>query len=109
MRYELYYWPIPGRGEFVRLALEEAGADYRDVAREPGGMGAMMDLLDANGPEHPAFAPPFLKAGRLLIGADGEHSPLSRRQARPGAQERGRAAVGAPASAHHHGPPGRDP
>ena len=34
MRYELYYWPaIQGRGEFVRLALEEAGADYVDVAR----------------------------------------------------------------------------
>lgn len=68
MRYEFYYWPIQGRGEFVRLALEDAGADYRDVAREPGGMSAMMDLLDTNGPEHPAFAPPFLKAGRLLIG-----------------------------------------
>ncbi len=37
MRYELYYWPsIQGRGEFVRLALEEAGADYVDVARRPG-------------------------------------------------------------------------
>jgi glutathione S-transferase len=34
MNYELYYWPtIQGRGEFVRLALEEAGARYRDVAR----------------------------------------------------------------------------
>ena len=34
MRYELYYWPeIQGRGEFVRLALEDAGADYVDVAR----------------------------------------------------------------------------
>ena len=37
MRYELYYWPtIQGRGEFVRLALEEAGADYLDVARKRG-------------------------------------------------------------------------
>jgi hypothetical protein len=27
MTYELYYWPgIQGRGEFIRLALEEAGA-----------------------------------------------------------------------------------
>ena len=41
MRYELYYWPgIQGRGEFVRLALEAAGAEYVDVARMPGrGMG----------------------------------------------------------------------
>jgi len=48
MRYELYYWPaIQGRGEFIRLALEEAGADYVDVARRgKGGMRAMMKLLE---------------------------------------------------------------
>jgi glutathione S-transferase len=70
--YLLYYWPsIQGRGEFVRLALEEAGAKYRDVARETGkgaGVTAMMKLLDAGAVRHPSFAPPFLKAGRLLIG-----------------------------------------
>jgi glutathione S-transferase len=64
--YQLYYWPtIQGRGEFVRLALEEAGAAYVDVAREKQGMRAMLALLDA--PGH-AFAPPFLKAGALTIG-----------------------------------------
>ena len=69
MRYELYYWAgIQGRGEFVRLALEEAGADYVDVAREAGGEGAMMRLLDGEEIEHPPFAPPYLRAGRLLIG-----------------------------------------
>ena len=72
MRYELYYWPdIQGRGEFVRLALEEAGADYVDVARKCGvygGVPAMMRLLDGTRIKHPPFAPPFLKAGRLLIG-----------------------------------------
>jgi glutathione S-transferase len=69
MRYELYYWAgIQGRGEFVRLALEEAAADYVDVAREAGGEGAMMRLLDGEGVERPPFAPPYLKAGRLLIG-----------------------------------------
>jgi glutathione S-transferase len=69
MRYELYYWPeIQGRGEFVRLALEEAGADYVDVAREQGGMATMMKLLDGAGVKTPSFAPPFLKAGTLLIG-----------------------------------------
>jgi glutathione S-transferase len=71
MRYELYYWPsIQGRGEFVRLALEEAGADYVDVARKPGprgGVPAMTKLLDGNRIEHPPFAPPFLKAGALII------------------------------------------
>jgi len=72
MRYELYYWPdIQGRGEFVRLALEEAGADYVDVARKPGkggGMPAMMRFLDGTRMKHPPFAPPFLKAGALVIG-----------------------------------------
>jgi glutathione S-transferase len=66
MRYELYYWPgIQGRGEFVRLALEEAGTDYADVARDRG-MGAMMKMMEGGGT--PPFAPPFLKAGKLLIG-----------------------------------------
>lgn len=70
MRYELYYWPsIQGRGEFVRLALEEAGADYVDVARErKGGMAKFLRLLDSKTIEHPPFAPPVLKAGKLLIG-----------------------------------------
>jgi glutathione S-transferase len=66
MRYELYYWPqIQGRGEYVRLALEEAGADYADVARQRG-MGAMTKMMEAGGT--PPFAPPFLKAGKLVIG-----------------------------------------
>lgn len=72
MTYELYYWPmIQGRGEFVRLALEEAGADYIDVARREGknaGIPAMMKLLQDKDVARPSFAPPFLKAGRLLIG-----------------------------------------
>jgi glutathione S-transferase len=71
MIYELYYWPsVQGRGEFVRLALEEGGAQYRDVARESdkgAGMAAMMRLLNGR-VARPPFAPPFLKAGRLLIG-----------------------------------------
>jgi glutathione S-transferase len=68
-KYELYYWPsIQGRGEFVRLALEQAGADYVDVARKPRGMPAMLKLLDNTRIACPPFAPPFLKAGKLLIG-----------------------------------------
>jgi glutathione S-transferase len=67
-RYELHYWPsIQGRGEFVRLALEEAGADYVDVARQDDGA-AMLRLLDGGKIATPPFAPPFLKAGRLVIG-----------------------------------------
>jgi glutathione S-transferase len=69
MTYELYYWPsIPGRGEFVRLTLEEAGAAYTDVTWHAGGMDAMMRLLDPGTNDHAAFAPPFLKAGKQLIG-----------------------------------------
>ncbi len=68
MRYKLYYWPfIQGRGEYVRLALEDAGADYDDVARGKGGTDAMMRMMEpAKGT--PPFAPPFLKAGKLVIG-----------------------------------------
>ncbi|MDI3468275.1 MAG: Glutathione S-transferase [Pseudolabrys sp.] len=67
MRYELYYWPgIQGRGEFVRLALEEAGANYVDAARERG-TGAMMRMMAGEGVKTPPFAPPFLKAGKLVI------------------------------------------
>ena len=69
MRYELYYWPsTPGRGEFVRLALEEGGADYVDVARGKGGMIKMMRLMEGPRIATPSFAPPFLKAGREVIG-----------------------------------------
>jgi glutathione S-transferase len=73
MIYELYYWPgIQGRGEFVRLALEEAGAAYIDVAlvpeKEGGGVTAMMRFLQGPDVARPPFAPPFLKAGRKLIG-----------------------------------------
>jgi glutathione S-transferase len=72
VRYELYYWPsIQGRGEFVRLSLEEGAADYADVARMPEragfGVPAMMRFLQADDVERPPFAPPFLKAGDLLI------------------------------------------
>jgi glutathione S-transferase len=66
--YELYYWPsIQGRGEFVRLALEEAGAPYVDVARRPGGMKAMMKMMRGDARRPPVFAPPFLKHGDLVI------------------------------------------
>ena len=73
MRYELYYWPsIQGRGEFVRLALEEAAADYVDVARGKGGVDRMMSVMDGARQARPPFAPPFLKAGRLIIGQTAE-------------------------------------
>jgi glutathione S-transferase len=69
MRYELYYWPsIQGRGEFVRLALEEAGADYTDVARLPQrGVPALMRLLEGKSEGRLPFAPPILKAQKLVI------------------------------------------
>ena len=68
MRYELYYWPsIQGRGEFVRLPLEDAGADYVDIARERSGMAAMMRFMENRSVARPPFAPPFLKAGKLVI------------------------------------------
>ena len=69
MRYELYYWPsIQGRGEFVRLALEEAGAEYIDVARNPRrGVPMLMRFLEGKSQGRLPFAPPFLKAGKLVL------------------------------------------
>ncbi|HZL38784.1 MAG TPA: glutathione S-transferase family protein [Pseudolabrys sp.] len=68
MRYQLYYWPeIQGRGEFVRLVLEDAGAAYDDVARSKTGMDKMMAMINGGRDKHPPFAPPFLKAGKLVI------------------------------------------
>ena len=65
MSYDLYYWPsIQGRGEFVRLALEDAGADYRDVARGKNGVELMLKAMKRHG----IFAPPFLKDRKLVIG-----------------------------------------
>jgi glutathione S-transferase len=67
--YRLYYWDgLQGRGEFVRLALEEAGVPYVDVARQNKGMPALMASLDGGQVDHPSFAPPVLQAGELLIG-----------------------------------------
>jgi len=72
MPYELHYWPmIQGRGEFVRLALEEAGADYVDVARQDNDAGGIEPMLDRLADPHdprPPFAPPFLRDGAVVIG-----------------------------------------
>src|SRR6476620_11812350 len=69
--YELHYWPtIQGRGEFIRLALEEAGAPYIDVARRPesegGGVKVLMKLMRESKGLRP-FAPPFLRVGERLV------------------------------------------
>jgi glutathione S-transferase len=67
MGYELFYWPsIQGRGEFVRLTLEDAGADYLDAARTQGGMDAMMAMMADRSAIRPPFAPPFLRHGRQV-------------------------------------------
>jgi glutathione S-transferase len=73
MAYELYYWPgIQGRGEFIRLALEEAGADYIDIARKPesegGGASAIMAFLEREDIACQPFAPPVLKDGNIVVG-----------------------------------------
>ena len=71
MAYELYYWPgLQGRGEFVRLALEDAGAEYIDVARLSGpgrGVAAMMKILKSGEAPQIPFAPPFLRDGDLVL------------------------------------------
>jgi glutathione S-transferase len=76
VKYSLYYWPeIQGRGEFVRLALEDAAAPYVDVAREPGGMKELLKFLSSGVPGSASprpFAPPFLRTGKLVIAQTAE-------------------------------------
>lgn len=69
LRVELFYWPgLPGRGEFIRLALEDAGVAYDDVARREGGMAEMRRILDGAGSAAlTPFAPPFLRHGEVVI------------------------------------------
>ncbi len=66
MTYDFWYWPsIPGRGEFVRLAMEAAGVDYRDCAREDGAEALPRDVESREGIV--PFAPPYLVAGDFAI------------------------------------------
>jgi len=68
MTYELYYWSgIQGRGEFVRLAFEDAGAAYLDIALQPNGDEKLMGFIERDDLLRPPFAPPFLRDGDLVI------------------------------------------
>jgi len=68
MEYELYYWPeIQGRGEFVRLVLEDAGCDYLDVGREPDGYDRISAVLSGERDGVLPFAPPVLYAGPIVV------------------------------------------
>lgn len=61
--YTLVYWPeIPGRGEFVRLVLEQAGEPYVDLAREQG-TPAVLPWLHGDR----TFAPPVLLHGDFVL------------------------------------------
>ena len=82
MSYNFYYWPgIQGRGEFVRLALEQAGAEYVDVARDEGGMAAMQAFVAGEEGGALPFATAVSQGGRSGDRAGGEHPALSRRAA----------------------------
>src|SRR3979490_2058449 len=110
MHYELYYWPgIQGRGEYVRLALEEAGADYADVARSETGSCAMIRMMGTRRGTPPA-PPPAVSEGRQARDrADRQHPALSRIAPWPGAEGGSRPAMGASIAAHGGGFRGRNP
>jgi glutathione S-transferase len=95
MRIELYYWPtIQGRGEFIRLLLEDAGAPYVDVARRKGGMMAMLQFMDGREPGALPFAPPFVRVGGTVVSQTANVLAfLAPRLRRVPAGERGRAEV----------------
>jgi hypothetical protein len=89
MTYDLYYWPgIQGRGEFVRLALEEAGARYGEVAVLPqsqgGGVPGILKVLEARDAGRPPFAPPILGAGRRASHRPATATPTRNRSPQPG-------------------------
>lgn len=68
MTYEFWYWNgIPGRGEFVRLALEAGGIPYRECAREPGVQASDLVADMTADRDSPPFAPPYLVAGDMTI------------------------------------------
>src|ERR1700754_32689 len=79
MTYQLYYWDgIQGRGEFVRLSLEEAGAGYIDMTRESGsgkGVSGMIGVIKSTSEAHIPFAPPFLRGGEPIV-SHVAHTPL---------------------------------
>ncbi len=67
---ELFYWPtIQGRGELIRLALEDSATPYVDVARGPGGISAMQAAMSAEHGKADAlpFAPPFIRDGDVQL------------------------------------------
>lgn len=70
--YQLLYWPgLQGRGEFIRLAFEDAGVPYDDVGRRPeaegGGAAAIERLLEEPGPWLTPLGPPALRHGDVLV------------------------------------------
>ncbi len=72
-RYELFYWPtLQGRGELVRLYLEDAGIPYVDVARQPatagGGVEAMLKLVREGLGRIVPYASPMVRVdGEYLV------------------------------------------
>src|ERR1700685_1763523 len=97
MNYELYYWPgVQGRGEFVRLALEEGGAQYRDVARESG-KDAAAERPRGETPLRAAVSQSRAAADR----PDRQYSAILRSAPWPCAQSSGGPALDASTATHH--------
>ncbi|QEI09121.1 glutathione S-transferase [Pigmentiphaga aceris] len=69
MPYEFWYWTgIPGRGEFVRLALEAGGIAYKECARDPAiGDEGLVKHMQSGQRAQPPFAPPYLVADGITI------------------------------------------
>jgi len=74
--YTLIYWPfLPGRGEFARFILEDAGVEYIDRARLPesdgGGKAAVLHFYKGEAEGMPVAAPPILLHGDLVLAQTG--------------------------------------
>ena len=85
MTYALYYWPmIQGRGEYIRLAFEDAGAAYDDVARHGNGMAEMMRMMEEQ--RHAAVCAAVPQGWQARDRPDRQHPALSRRSPWVGAE-----------------------
>ncbi|XP_013395749.1 glutathione S-transferase [Lingula anatina] len=65
----LYYWPLAGRGEFVRLVFEEAGVPYKEIndVELLSKNFKKIDLPPSEDFSFPCFAPPVIKKGDFVL------------------------------------------
>ena len=57
--WELYYHPLAGRGEFIRIIFEDAGVPFKEINERD----VLMGIRAGRDDFYPGFAPPYIKKG----------------------------------------------